>query len=164
MVWELKASRMRIRRKCFQSSQFDIFFFVPWPLMLHRLLTYAMLISLSATGTCSSITCALLDSNDSSRSERKALTDTCHSLAGCFRALERVGLVLLQFGTFHYTLQLVKTPQFHVSVIFNVKKIFESVQNKTNSFHQNVSAGSSSAARCLLLEPMPCIANRQRYD
>jgi len=83
-------------------------------------------------------------------------------LAGCFRALERVGLVLLQLGTSHYTLQLVKTPQFHLSVIFNVKKIFESVQNKTNSFHQNVSAGSGSAARCLLLEPMPCIANRDR--
>lgn len=81
-------------------------------------------------------------------------------LAECFRALGRVGLVLLWFGTSHNTLQLVKTPQFHLSVILNVKKIFESVQNKTNSFYQNVSVGNSSSAKSLLLKPMPCISNR----
>ena len=88
-------------------------------------------------------------------------TDTCHLLAERFRALGRVGLVLLRFGTSHNTLQLVKTPQFHISVILNVKKIFESVQNKTNSFYQNVSLGNSSAARCLLLEPMPCVTTER---
>lgn len=94
----------------------------------------------------------------------RSACDPCHLLAERFRALGRVGLVLLRFGTSHNTLQLVKTPQFHLSVILNVKKIFESVQNKTNSFYQNVSAGSSASARCLLLEPMPCITNSQRYD
>lgn len=94
----------------------------------------------------------------------RSVCDPCHLLAERFRALGRVGLVLLRFGTSHNTLQLVKTPQFHLSVILNVKKIFESVQNKTNSFYQNVSAGSSASARCLLLEPMPCITNSQRYD
>lgn len=94
----------------------------------------------------------------------RSVCDPCHLLAGCFRALGRVGLVLLRFGTSHNTLQLVKTPQFHLSVILNVKKIFESVQNKTKSFYQNVSAGSSASARCLLLEPMLCIANSQKYD
>lgn len=94
----------------------------------------------------------------------RSVCNPCHLLPEHFRALGRVGLVLLRFGTSHNTLQLVKTPQFHLSVILNVKKIFESAQNKTNSFYQNVSAGSSASARCLLLEPMPCITNSQRYD